>query len=328
MKEVTVPVWKPSMCNPLYSMEEELYSVQIGPNTITTLEGTTAGLPTIGSSGVWGDSGARFTDMEGTPIAADVIYFSNHEDKFYRVKIDFGVEFMKKAVAEKYYNDEEKTDIEGEDRGTFCGLIFGFAPQGMVVVWRSYGVGSFKIEIGRYQAEVIKDDKELEKNMFPPEGMSRKKVVAMYVMPQPVTCEKWDLYRKRYNLKIETVSENKGFRLFESIRENYNGEFLFEFRPEILNQTYSPKALPKRVIVYWETALNQTFQGNLFFNEKELFEKFKNLKPNDNQDLQIKIAENNASIEVLLNNEPLKMDSIKIWGRDGHGDKVYKESYK
>ena len=67
----------------------------------------------------------------------------------------------------------------------------------------------------------------------------------------------------------------------------------------------------------------------LFFNEKELFEKFKDVKPNENQNLQIKIAENNGSIEVLLNNEPLKMDSIRIWGRDGQGgDKVYKDSYK
>ena len=326
MKETKVPVWKPSMCNPLYTMEDELYSVEIGPNKITTLEGTNAGLPTIGSSGVWGDSGKTFTDMEGTPIGADVIYFSNYEDKFYRLKINFDVEFMKKVILEKNYNEEEKVNIEGEDRGTFSGLIFGFAPQGMVVVWRAYGVGSFKIEIGRYQAEVAKNDKELEKKMFPPEGMSRKKVVEMYVMPQPVTCEKWDRYRKRYNLKIETVSENKGFKLFESRIENYNGEFLFEFRPEILQQTYTSKALPKRIIVNWETGLNQSFQGNIFFNEKTIFEKFNNVKPNENQNLQIKIATDNSVIEVLLNNEPLKMDSIRIWKING--DKVYKDSYK
>ena len=187
MKEATVPVWKPSMCNPLYTMTDERFGVQIGPNKITTLEGITAGLPTIGSSGVWGDSGATFTDMQGTPIAADIIYFSNHEDKFYRVKIDFDVEFMKKAVAEIHYSDEsqiydkDQNQLGGGLKGGFDQLIFGFAPQGMVVVWRGYS--GYRIEIGRYQAEIIKDDKELEKKMFPPEGMSRKKVVAMYIMP-------------------------------------------------------------------------------------------------------------------------------------------------
>ncbi len=326
MKEV--PVWKPSICQPNRASGKGDLSVVIGSNEIKTLEGLTAGLPSLDSSGQWGDSGKVFSDMKGTPIAADVIYFSHYEDKYYRLKIDFDVEYMKKAVAEKNYSDEEKTYTDGEDRGAFSGLIFGFAPQGMVVVWRAYGVGSFKIEIGRYQAQVIKDDKELEKKMFPSTGMSRKDVVAMYVLPEPATCTKWDMYRKRYNLKIETISENKGFRLFESRIENYNGEFLFEFRPEIEHQTYTSKALPNSISVYWETGLNQKFQGNIFFNEKIMFDKFKDVKVDEQQDLKIKIAPDNSSIEILLNNETLKTDSIRIWRKAEGVGTVYKDSYK
>jgi hypothetical protein len=330
MKEL--PEWKPSACNPLYTMTDERYSVQIGPNKITTLEGIYTGISDSRSSGNWGDSGAVSTSMSGTPIGADIIYLAPYEDLYYRVKINFDVEQMKKWVLEKHFTKEsdiydQGTAYEDPREGSFDGLVFGFAPQGMVVVWRSYS--SHQIEIGRYQAEVIKNDKELrklEKDMFPDNGMSKKDFVAMYVMPTPVTCEKWDNYRKRYNLKIEAISENKSFKLFESRIENYNGEFLFEFRPEILTQKYTSKALPNSVSIYWETGLKQKFQGNIFFNEKILFEKFKDVNPNENKNLQIKISQDNYSIEVLLDNEPIKMDSIRIW--ESNEDKIYNDSYK
>ena len=327
MKEV--PVWNPSICQPNRASGRGDLSVVIGPNSITTLEGNDAGLPDLDSSGSWGDSGKVFTDMHGTPIAADVIYFSHYEDKYYHVKINFDVEFMKKVLAEIHYTDEfqiyepNQTNPSGVGKlGCFDQLIFGFAPQGMVVVWRGYS--GYRIEIGRYQAEIIKDDKELEKNMFPPEGMSRKDVVAMYTLPEPATCEKWDLYRKRYNLKVETISENKGFKLFEVDTENYNGEYFYEYRPKILTSNYENRALFRKIHLSWETGIEQRYASDIFFNEKKIFEKFKDVKPEQKLDLKIKIAENNGSIELLLNNEPIEVDSIRIWKHEFD----YKDSYR
>ena len=315
MKEI--PTWKPSMCNPLYSNTDERFSVQIGPNEITTLEGIEAALPGLRSSGYWGDSGGSFSDLQGTPIAADVTYFSNHEDKFYRVKMDFGQQFMEKAVAEIHYSsesdmyNENQAELGGGLKGGFDKMIFGFAPEGMVVVWRGYG--AYRIELGRYQAEVVADDKDLEKNMFPDDGMSRADVVAMYVMPEPVTSEKWDKYRKRFNIKFEIISENKGFKLFEVDTENFNGEYFYEFRPKILKQEYENRALFRKIHLSWETGMGEVYASDIFFSEKILYDVFQNIKPEQTNDLKIKIAADNSSLVVFLNNEPINTEASRIW---------------
>lgn len=49
---------------------------------IFTLEGNGAGLPYGSSSGEWGYSGKGWTEQHGTPIGADIIYFSRYEDTF------------------------------------------------------------------------------------------------------------------------------------------------------------------------------------------------------------------------------------------------------
>lgn len=43
-------------------------------------------------------------------------------------------------------------------------LVFGFAPKGMVVIWFRYGYVS--VQLGEFQAEVIKDDKKYADKMF------------------------------------------------------------------------------------------------------------------------------------------------------------------
>ncbi len=50
---------------------------------IKTLEGTPAGLPYGSSSGRWGDSGSSWTEQHGTPIGADITYYSRYEDSYY-----------------------------------------------------------------------------------------------------------------------------------------------------------------------------------------------------------------------------------------------------
>jgi hypothetical protein len=160
--------WESYTCQPSIEKingNENIYRVEFVRGDIITLEGIPATLPFGGSSGRWGDSGKSWTSQHGTPIGTDVIYYAGYEDKFYHLKTDFPVEDMKKAVdtTYQYYDDNYEK---------FSGLIFGFAPQGMVVVWKEYGI--FVIELGRYQAEVIKEDTELEKKLFKDWSMNRE----------------------------------------------------------------------------------------------------------------------------------------------------------
>ena len=161
------------ICHP-----ENKYRIEFVSDSIKTLEGVHAGLPYGGTSGRWGDSGKGWTEQHGTPIGADIVYYAGYEDTFYHLDVDFPVEkmkdFAKRAYATGYADVYKKTleeyivsdkdinfDSYNNPYNSLSDLIFGFAPKGIVVVWINFG--NVQIEVGRYQAKVIREDKNLEK---------------------------------------------------------------------------------------------------------------------------------------------------------------------
>jgi hypothetical protein len=308
--------WQSYTCQPsigLINGNENIYRVEFVRGDILTLEGKPASLPFGGSSGRWGESGKAWTSQHGTPIGADVIYYAGYEDKFYHLKVDFPVEEMKKAMDTTYrYNDYTNEK--------FSGLIFGFAPQGMVVVWKEYTI--FRIELGRYQAEVIPNDKELEQKLFKGWSMNRAEVAERDFMPD-ASCAKWDMYRKRYTFRVKMDNENPALRLFRYCFTNYNGEKDIIFMPTLPATSHDNRALPQILELDWETGFYERFRGNIFLNEKIIFEKFKNFKPEDKQEFQVKISKDNKKLELFLNNEAVEVDSVRIY----KGSVMYKGSY-
>jgi hypothetical protein len=308
--------WQSYTCQPsigLINGNENIYRVEFVRGDILTLEGRPASLPFGGSSGRWGSTSSAWTAQHGTPIGADVIYYAGYEDKFYHLKVDFPVEEMKKAMDTTYrYNDYTNEK--------FSGLIFGFAPQGMVVVWKQYAV--FRIELGRYQADVIPNDKELEQKLFKGWSMNRTEVAERDFMPD-ASCAKWDMYRKRYTFRVKMENENHALRLFRYCFTNYNGEKDIIFMPTLPTTSYDNHALPQILELDWETGFYERFRGNIFLNEKIIFEKFKNFKPDDKQEFRVKISKDNKKLELFLNNEPVEVDSVRIY----KGSVMYKGSY-
>ncbi|WP_243416227.1 DUF2931 family protein, partial [Flavobacterium sp. HTF] len=255
--------WESYTCQPSqqYKENENIYCVEFVQGDILTLEGNPASLPFGGSSGEWGYTPSAWTSQHGTPIGADVIYYAGYEDKFYHLKVDFPVEEMKKAMDMIYrYNDYTYEK--------FSGLIFGFAPQGMVVVWKQYGV--FRIELGRYQAQVIDNDKELEQKLFKSWSMNRKEVRERDFLPD-ASSAKWDMYRKRYTFRVKMENENSNLRLFRYCFTNYNGEKDIIFMPLLPVISYDNRALPQILELDWETSPDERFRGNIFLNEKVIF---------------------------------------------------------
>jgi len=140
------------------SHPENKYRVEFVSDKIITLEGISSSLPYGGSSGEWGNSGAYFTDQNGTPIGADIVYFSPYEDTFYHLKASFPIEKMKDLVQRAYANSESDSDkplkeyinrleepnyenIYNQTSVSYermSDLVLGFAPKGMVVVWVGY----------------------------------------------------------------------------------------------------------------------------------------------------------------------------------------------
>ena len=307
--------WQSYTCQPSQHHNDNIniYRVEFVRGDILTLEGISASLPFGGSSGQWGYTPSAWTSQHGTPIGADVIYYAGYEDKFYHLKVDFPIEEMKKAVDTTHRYDDFTYE-------KFSGLIFGFAPQGMVVVWKEYGV--IRIELGRYQAQVIANDKELEKQLFRDWSMNRQEVKERDFLPD-ASCAKWDMYRKRYTFRVKMENENPALRLFRYCFTNYNGEKDIIFMPPRPATNYDNRALPQILELDWETAAGENFRGNIFLNEKVIFEKFKNFKTEDKQEFEIKISKDNQKLELLLNHEPFEVDSVRIYP----GSVSYEGSY-
>ncbi len=318
------------------------YRIEPVFDKIKTLEGNHAGLPYGGSSGSWGDSGSMWTEQYGTPIGADITYYSRYEDLFYHLDINFPEDkvkdYMDRAYARWDDLEDETKEYKRLGRGyaakndenaydSFSTLVFGFAPKGMVVVWLNFG--NTRIELGRYQAKAITDkaaiakakEKYLQMYRISPERFEEARTELAMPDASP---EEWDRYRQRYNWRPVVTSENLKFRLFEVLNYTYNGEKESALRPWVLDIPYKERAVPKEMVFFWETgkAKNQKFNARAFFNWQKTNEAFK--KAGNKIELQVKITPDNNSIELLLNNQPLESDSIRIYQWEGD----YKESYK
>ncbi len=324
------------------SQPDNKYEITPVFDKIKTLEGNRAGLPYGSSSGNWGDSGSSWTEQYGTPIGADITYYADYENKYYHLDADFSVDIIKDYMERAYSRWD---DLKGETqeykklgRGysasngvnaydSFSTLVFGFAPKGMVVVWLNFG--NTRIELGRYQAEPVTDPAEIAK--------AKEKYLKMYrISPEryvesqkeyfipDASPKEWDDYRQRYHWRPVVTSANPKFRLFEVLNYTYNGEKEGALRPWVLNMPYKERAIPQEMVFTWETGKEKQEQRNAraFFNWEKTNEAFK--QAGNKIDMQVKIAPDNDSIEILLNGKPLETDSIRIYQWSGD----YKESYK
>lgn len=312
------------------SSPETKYRVEPVFDKIKTEEGTIATLPYGGSSGKWGSSGKGWTEQFGTPIGADVTYYSPYESVFYHLDVDFPKDKIKEYMKRAYSRvDDLKGETQefkelgrgrksggGEAYDSFTTLVFGFAPKGMVVVWLNFG--NTRIELDRYQAKAVMDQAEIEK--------AKEKYLKTYRIEQErfeeekklsaipdANSKQWDDYRIRYQWRPVVSSENPNFRLFEVLNYTYNGEQETSLRPQVLNIPARERAIPREMVFFWETSKEKQDQLNarVFFNWEKTNEAFK--KAGNKIDMQVKITADNTSMEIFLNNEPLETDSIRIF---------------
>ncbi|WP_244307313.1 DUF2931 family protein [Flavobacterium fluviatile] len=322
-----LPQFHVEMCDP-----ESKYRIEPVYDNIKTLQGNRASFPYGGSSGEWGDSHKSWTEQYGTPIGADITYYARYEDTFYRLNIDFPVEKMEDLTKRFYCNNEDleyneelkeyvyERKFDQRAYTEFRDLVFGFAPKGMVVVWLRYG--ATQKELGRYQAEVVKDDAALEKKLFASWSMNRKQVREKHFNPD-ISPVKWDNYRTKYVWRPVITSINSNFRLFDVMTEYFNGEFEIAVRPISLHPAKRKRAIPSAITFFWETGKGEKFEGRVFFDWQKTNEQFKNENTGDNE-IQIKISEDNSGFEVFLNNKPLETVNKRLY----LSERKFKESYK
>ena len=330
------PEFHTQICHP-----DNKYDITPVFDYIKTLEKTPAGLPYGSSSGHWGDSGSMWTEQHGTPVGFEITYYSGYEDKYYFTDENFDLTYIKEMTSRCYpwFNEnqtivkefiykKEFDDNFQELRGNyspFSDLIFGFAPQGMVVVWLGYGPN--RIELGRYQAKVITDEKRI--------AVCKKKYLDTYRVDESIYDEQrkkyllpdasplqWDNYRIRYNWNYEVTSDNKGFRLLEFDSEFFNGEIDRNYEAILLNPKMKKRAIPEVFTVYWETSAKERYQSKLFFDWDKTNALLK--KAGEKNTFHIHINKINSKVEIKLNGEEIELDSIRIYPNSGMR---YRNSY-
>lgn len=321
-----LPEFYVEICSP-----DSKYDVTPIYDTIKTLEGVHAGLPYGSSSGRWGDSGSTWTAQHGTPIGADIIYYSGYEgeDVFYRLNVDFPIDNIKDYMERAYarIDDENGKTQEykrlgrghesssGNSYDSFSTLVFGFAPKGMVVVWLNFGIT--RIELGSYQAQKITDKITIDN--------CRNKYLRTYgLTPQyykdeaekyflaDASPQKWDNYRSRYHWRPIVISENPKTELIQIQTSFYNGEIECMLRPRVIDPVYKERAVPSEINVVWMTGKKDEDkkQAYLYFNWEKVNEVFK--KSGGKIDLQIKISKEN-NVELMLNGQPFEAESIRVF---------------
>ena len=321
---------------PVYNIEishaDDQYTIEPVIDKIITLENTNASLPYGSSSGEWGYSGKTFTEQHGTPIGADIVYFSVAEDKFYHLKADFPVEFMKEMTQRAYADDDDEVKFKGKEyisvneKEEFDGyyemssLVFGFAPKGVVVVWLRYGIQ--QIEIGQFQADVIQDDKQYVEKLFKTWSMNRQEVKAAQFIPD-ASPDLWLSYRQKYTWQPIAISTNKAFRFLGVTNRYYNGEREMMFQPWLSENNMRERSVPKELTFYYTFGKDQQYEGRVFFDFDKMSESFKKAGPNAK--LEFRVAPDNSDYEIFLNGQPLEVLSKRIF-KNTH--LTFKDSYK
>ncbi|WP_051191605.1 DUF2931 family protein [Flavobacterium gelidilacus] len=325
------------------SHPDKIYRITPIFDYIKTLEGNPAGLPYGSSSGSWGSSGKMWTAQKGMPIGFEITYYSLYENKYYEINEDFDVTNIKEMTNRCYPSNDEFSEEPVKEFITkdefnkhyeplryyyepFSDLIFGFAPQGMVVVWLGYGAS--RIELGRFQAKEITDKervKECEEKYLSTYRIhpdTHKELIEIMHLDNP-SPEKWDNYRLRYNWDYKISSENKGFKLFQIANEYFNGERENILRPMLLNSVMKEKAIPEMTTLFWETSAKERYQAKLFFDWDKTNEFLKT--QGGDTTFNITINEDNTKLEIKVNGEPFPVKSIRIYP---NSVMRYRESYK
>ena len=269
-----------------------------------------------------------FTEQYGTPIGADIVYYATYEDKFYHLKAEFPVEKMKDLVSRAYaisyvrsHKEPLKPYIVTDERMVFSAyenpyssmthLVFGFAPKGMVVVWIGYDGGA-RIEIGRFQAEEVEDEEKYEEERFEYWNMSREKMRNKRYLPN-ASPEEWENYRNKYEWRPIFSSDNDSFFMLKSSTKYYNGEREYLLQPYILKAEYIKRAIPNEIQLFWRVGGAQ-YEGRVFFKWEKM-DKILKEKGKTKNDIRFHINKNNE-IEVFLNDEPLEVESTRVYKSD------------
>lgn len=281
--------------------------------------------------GPWGATGRSMSSgVKAVPNRLNLIWVSYAEDTFYSIDCEIDYDKMVEKFKEGYQNSGFFFNKKGEyKKETYNYIVVGFAPKGVVVVWLA-GSGR-EVEIGRYQGEktvVPQDeiatldnhDRLIFQEDYRKETMLNEKIVPPEVQEanknKSIPFGLWDTYRERYTWRPTFVIQSEG-SMFDSRLEMFNGEFEEQFDQTLIKNEFAKRATPKWINIGWRDNTGQNYSGTMDFDEKEIFDAFKEIyKDNKNAQAELEFRVNipNTFVTVMLkgNGKEIRLPKTKV----------------
>ncbi|WP_264530580.1 DUF2931 family protein [Flavobacterium sp. N502540] len=297
------------------------------PNSTTGIYGfgTTTGI------GDWGENSSGMSQGEKPiPQRLNCTWYSYVEDVMYHIDTELDYPKMVKLFNEGFQSIVRK---RGKVMTTYKHITVGFAPGGVVVVWLKGGQKD--VEIGRYQGKKTEiSAKEIasldshERLLFDPADRARTLKNPKIIAPEdqeahknkPIPYGLWDSYRIKYNWRPTAVFVREGKVQDELSFSLFNGERETLLEEEFVKNEYHERAIPRNLGMRWWDKNGQGYSGSFIFDEKEIFDAFKELRkknPEANIDLEVKINPGSDYLGATLKNGtdviPLKKSKTNVF---------------
>jgi hypothetical protein len=288
-------------------------------------------LGTCTGTGEWGDTGGSMSDgIKIVPDRLNLIWVSYAEDTFYHINCAIDYKKMVEKFKEGYQDSMFYFNGNGQYKHeTYDYIVVGLAPGGVVVVWLS-GSGK-RVEIGRYKGEKIEispqeiakldnHDRLMFQADYRKETMLNEKIVPLEVQKanagKPIPYGLWDSYRPKYTWRPTVVIQREG-GLFNVVMEMFNGERESLFDQTLVMNEFTKRAVPREIFIGWRDKTGQNYGGTVDFDEKEIFDAYKQLYQ-DNKDTEAELVLEtnipNTFITALLraNGKDIRLPKTKV----------------
>lgn len=292
-----------------YPVEVHIGYLSKGKDFITGISNTGA------AAGGWQYEGKSSMGSSTIPAFLSLTWLSYAEKKFWIVETELPAEKMLALFRKGYiYKNLRKGGVIEPE--TYNQIIIGTAPGGVVVVWLA---GLERVEIGRFQAKEIYVNKlDFQPVKFEDETQQQffdtwfklgvPKETQANIQQKGIPYGLWDKYRQKYNWRFRTefYREDKDKDVCRSITY-FNGEKEVLFEEDFEKNSFMEQALPMRTQLTF-----REYNAEIAFDEKEIFDAFKQYKPNENIEIIAKPTFMYKGLTLTLKSKDIEIPLTKI----------------
>lgn len=249
----------------------------------------------------WGEAGSVESSgetLKAAPNTLDLTWISFTENKNYTGKFPLNVKLIDSLFSAGYPAEDLPA---GHD--DFFYFKVGMAPGGVVVLWLS-GPGK-QVEVGRYQGKEISDVdwkskipgydgtmKEYGKHII----ADLPKEVQQQIVDNKIPYGKWDHWRRRFSWKPVITGDADILRVTMFM---FNKEMDFLIGKRLNPVEYIQRGALEKLYIFWVDHKKREMRSQIDFDETETDQIFSALKPGENCDLLLHVA-NDGEVTVNL----------------------------